>query len=317
MDFTLSDDQQVLLTAFDGLLDNYRTPPHGIHGYVAWDAAFQNELDASGFAEIAAQEGYGSLEAAMLVEAAASCPVGVEAAASMLVGPLIGHTSGVLALAWQIGRPVRYLAQAQRLCIFDHDAVLVATPAPGDWEEMSGVSAYPMARLLRVPADACRLPDDLAEAVRRRAIIGLAAEAAGLVRGAHEHTVRYVKERQQFGQPLGHFQAIQHRLAEDAQIVQAARLMAFRAAHADCSRQAAIAALYVQDAMRKLIHDCHQFSGAMGLTLEFPLHLWTYRLKVLQGEAGGRAAQAHSVASATWPKQKSKPQLATVLERTI
>jgi hypothetical protein len=40
----------------------------------------------------------------------------------------------------------------------------------------------------------------------------------------------------------------------------------------------------------------------MGLTLEFPLHLWTYRLKVLQGEAGGHAAQARIVASSQWPR---------------
>jgi len=44
--------------------------------------------------------------------------------------------------------------------------------------------------------------------------------------------------------------------------------------------------------MRKVIYDCHQFSGTMGLTLEFPLHQWTFRLKVLQGEAGGRVAQS-------------------------
>lgn len=317
MDFTLSDDQQVLLTAFNGLLDSYRTPPVGAHGYAAWDASFQNELAESGFAEIASQDGYGPLEAAMLVEAAAACPVGVEAAASMLVGPLIGHSAGILALAWEIGRPVRYLAQAQRLCIFDDDAVLVATPGKGDWEELSGVSAYPMARLLRIPDDARRLSDSEADAVRRRAVIGIAAEAAGLMRGAHEHTVRYVKERQQFGQPLGHFQAIQHRLAEDAQIVQAARLMAFRAAHDDSERLGAIATLYAQDAMRKLIHDCHQFSGAMGLTLEFPLHLWTYRLKVLQGEAGGRAARAGTVARTTWPRAKTAKREPVAMEGAI
>lgn len=314
MDFVLSDDQQLLLTAFDGLLDRYRTPTHGVHGYVAWDAGFQQELAASGFAEVASQPDYGPLEAALLVEAAAACPVGVEAAASMLVGPVIGHEDGVLALAWQVGRPVRYLAQAKRLCLFDYDAVLIATPQAGDWEPLDGVAAYPMARLTRVPADARRLPEAEAEAVRRRAIIGIAAEAAGLMRGAHEQTVRYVKERQQFGQPLGHFQAIQHRLAEGAQIVQSVRLMAFRAAHADCSRLAAIAALYAQDAMRKLIHDCHQFSGAMGLTLEFPLHLWTYRLKVLQGEAGGRAAQARMVSAETWPGEQSQLRVAAVLE---
>jgi alkylation response protein AidB-like acyl-CoA dehydrogenase len=157
-----------------------------------------------------------------------------------------------------------------------------------------------MARLRAKPAGLERLTGADAAAIRRRAQIGIAAEAAGLMRGALDNTVAYVKEREQYGQPLGHFQAIQHRLAEDAQIVRAAKLLALRAAFEDSDRQAAIACLYAQDAMRKVIYDCHQFSGAMGLTLEFPLHLWTYRLKVLQGEAGGRAAQGRVVSRETW-----------------
>lgn len=315
MDFTLTDDQQLLLSSFDGLLERYRTPPHGVHGYVAWDEGFQRELAESGFTEVARQPDFGPLEAALLVEAAASCPVGVEAAAAMLVGPLIGETAGPVALAWQIGKPVRYLRQAQTLCLFEGGDILVGTPDDTCSTPLDGVAAYPMARLDRLPANARRITGEAAKAIQRRAILGIAAEAAGLMRGALDHTVRYVKERQQFGQPLGHFQAIQHRLAEDAQVVQACRLLAFRAAYADCQRQAAIAALYAQEAMRKVIHDCHQFSGAMGLTLEFPLHLWTYRLKVLQGEAGGRGAQARTVSATTWGARKAAPATGPELER--
>ena len=120
------------------------------------------------------------------------------------------------------------------------------------------------------------------------------------MRGALEQTVQYVKDREQFGQPLGHFQAIQHRLAEDALLVRACRWLAFRAAYTDEDGEAATASLYAQQAIRKVINDCHQFTGAMGLTLEFPLHLWTYRLKYLQGELGGRGAQAEGVAQSVW-----------------
>jgi len=300
MDFTLSDDQHLLLTSFESLLDRYRALPVGEHGYVAWDAGFQRELAASGFAEVASQPGFGPLDAALLSEAAASTPRGVEAAASLLVGPLIGQPEAPLALAWSMAKPVRYLAQAGTLCLFDGDEVLVATPRAGDFTPLDGVGAYPMARLDRVPAGAQRIVGDAARAIRRRALIGLAAEAAGLMRGALDHAVAYVKERQQFGQPLGHFQAVQHRLAECVQIVQAARLLALRAAHADDCTRAAIAALYAQGTMRKVITDCHQFTGAMGLTLEFPLHLWTYRLKALIGELGGRGAQGLAAAEAIW-----------------
>ena len=49
-----------------------------------------------------------------------------------------------------------------------------------------------------------------------------------------------------------------------------------------------------------MTYDLHQFLGAMGMTLEHPLHLWTYRLKALIGELGGRAEQAAAAADAIW-----------------
>jgi hypothetical protein len=49
----------------------------------------------------------------------------------------------------------------------------------------------------------------------------------------------------------------------------------------------------------------HQFTGAMGLTLEYPLHLWTYRLRALAGELGGASAQERHVAAATWPDRST------------
>lgn len=306
MDFTLSDDQQMLMTAFDGLLESYRAPPHGSHGYVSYSAEFQAELRNGGFLEIASQEGFGLLDAALLVEAAGACPVSVEAAASMMIGPLLDGIEGPVAVAWGVGQPVRYLDQARTLCVIGQDEVWVGTPGEGDREPTQTVAAYPVARLTAIPAGAVRHTGELARAIRRRAIIGIAAEAAGIMRGALEHTVQYVKERQQFGQPLGHFQAIQHRLAENAQLVGSARLLAFQAAFDDTDDRAATACLYAQVAMRKLIYDCHQFSGAMGLTLEFPLHLWTFRLKCLQGEAGGRAAQAKVVAREFWGEGRAR-----------
>jgi alkylation response protein AidB-like acyl-CoA dehydrogenase len=131
--------------------------------------------------------------------------------------------------------------------------------------------------------------------------VALASEAAGLMRAALDLTVEYVKTRRQFGHPLGDFQALQHRLAQDACIANAASSLARRAADSGRADEAATAALYVQQNMRGLIHDCHQFTGAMGVTLEYPLHLWTYRLKFIQGELGGVAGQAEDLAERLWP----------------
>jgi alkylation response protein AidB-like acyl-CoA dehydrogenase len=70
--------------------------------------------------------------------------------------------------------------------------------------------------------------------------------------------------------------------------------LAFRAAESGTAEDAALAAIYAQDQMRQIVNDLHQFTGAIGLTLEYPLHLWTYRLKALQGELGGLTHQAEA-----------------------
>lgn len=298
MDFEYSDDQQMLMTAFGGLIERHRELPIGAHGYVHYSAELQTELAEAGFAEIAAQEGFGLLDAALLVEEAAACPASVEFAATAMIGPLLDGAPSPIAIAYGLGKPVRFLEQARTVVVINGDAVWVGTPDA--IRPLHGAPAYPLAVLERMPADARALSADLAEVVRHRAQIGLAVEAAGLMRGAVDHTVQYVKEREQFGHPLGDFQGIQHRLAESAQLARATRWLAFRAAYHDDATEAATALLYAQDAARKVVTDCHQFCGAMGLTLEFPLHLWTYRLKVLQGEAGGKGAQGAFVAEALW-----------------
>lgn len=302
VDFDPTEDQSLLLTSFEGLLDRFRAPSAGEHGYLAYSEAFQAELGSSGYLEIASQPGFGVLEAALLTEAAARCPVGAEVAASTMIGPLIGQPPGPIALAWGPDLPIRYLQQAGSVCLFEDEGVLVGAPEADGIEPVGSVVAYPLAKLVAPLRDAVHYTGEVAATIRRRALIGIAAEAAGLMRGALDQTVRYVNERHQFGQPLGAFQAIQHRMAEDAQLIHGCRLLSLRAAFADDDRQAAVACLYAQQAIRKVVYDLHQFTGAMGLTLEYPLHLWTYRLKYLQGEAGGRGAQGRRVASEVWPR---------------
>ena len=300
MELELSPDQKLLMSALDGLLAPYRSAPTGAHGYFEYSESLRQALAEGGFFDIVGEQGFGPLEAAMLIEEVASCPVDAEVAASTLIAPLLGCDGAPVALAWGLGRPARYLDRAGTVALFHENGLLVGAPAPDDWRTETSVVAYPLATLCRLPEGMVRQPADLAEAVHRRALIGIAAEAAGLMRGALQQTVQYVKDRQQFGQPLAEFQAIQHRLAEDAQTVHACRLLAFRAAYVDSAKEASLACLYAQQAARKLIYDCHLFSGALGLTLEYPLHLWTYRLKYLQGEAGGRGKQASALAAHLW-----------------
>ena len=61
-----------------------------------------------------------------------------------------------------------------------------------------------------------------------------------------------------------------------------------------------MAAFYAQESCPRVTLDCMQMHGAIGGTLEYPLHFWTYRLKVLQGELGGWAAQGEVAAMELW-----------------
>jgi alkylation response protein AidB-like acyl-CoA dehydrogenase len=297
MRLDLSEDQAVLLGAVDQLLRRRQAVPPDPPAYAFYSPDLQRELAEGGFLEIAGAEGYGPLEAALVVEAVARSPWAAEVAGSALVAPVLGRElEGSLALCEGLGRPTRYLAQARHAILRDGGQLLLVDLDPGEAEAVDSVLAYPLGVLARRPRSSTALRSDVAVMVGRRWLIGLAAEAAGLMRAALDFTVAHVKERRQFGRPLGDLQAIQHRLAVDEQLVSASFLLAMRAAYMDRPEDAARAGLYVQEHMRKIIYDCHQFTGAMGLTLEYPLHLWTYRLKFIQGELGGRAAQAQALA---------------------
>jgi alkylation response protein AidB-like acyl-CoA dehydrogenase len=126
--------------------------------------------------------------------------------------------------------------------------------------------------------------------------VALAAEAAGLIQAAIDSTVEHLSVRKQFGRPLGSFQALRHRMAECAVLAGGVRLLALKAAATAAPGDAALAAFHAQESTGRICYDLHQMLGAMGMTLEHPLHLWTYRLKLLSSELGGQGAQAQVVA---------------------
>ena len=145
-----------------------------------------------------------------------------------------------------------------------------------------------------------RLPAGSRERLEQWSRLALAAEAAGAMRSAVDFTVDYVKQRRLFGRALGSFQAVQHRLAQCHQIARAARFLALKAGWSREPGDAALAALYVQDQIPKVVFDLHQFHGGMGVSYEHKLHFWTYRLKALLGELGGADAAAATAAGMLW-----------------
>ena len=302
MDLALSADQRAILDALDSLAKPYESAPLHEARFTAVSSGLDRALRDGGFLDVAREPELGPVAAALVTERVARLPYAVEAGASALVGPLLFEDSVeplCLVEAATATRPVRFLRGGARVVVLsDRAASLIADEADVR-PEPDALFAYPMATLLRmdeaVPHGSVSPAD-----VRTRWRIALAAEAAGLLAAALDSVVSHTSERQQFGRPLATFQALRHRLAEAQVRANGVHWLALRAAATLDPGDAALAAFHAQESARVVVYDFHQFLGAMGITLEHPLHLFTYRLKWLIGELGGRGASAAAAAAAIW-----------------
>jgi len=126
-----------------------------------------------------------------------------------------------------------------------------------------------------------------------RGIAALCAEAVGVMATLNAQTLEYLKNRKQFGQPIGKFQALQHRMAEMAIAAEQARSMALLAAVkvdtndvADRRRHVSAAKAYIGQSARKVGQDAVQMHGGMGVTDELmAAHLFK-RLTVINATFG-------------------------------
>jgi alkylation response protein AidB-like acyl-CoA dehydrogenase len=106
--------------------------------------------------------------------------------------------------------------------------------------------------------------------------IGIGAQMLGLAQGALDHTLRYVRERRQFGRAIGEFQGVQFQLAEMATEVEAARLMVYNAARLKDAGEpfltpAAMAKLYASEMAQRVASTCIDLFGGYGFTREYPV----------------------------------------------
>jgi alkylation response protein AidB-like acyl-CoA dehydrogenase len=104
--------------------------------------------------------------------------------------------------------------------------------------------------------------------------IGIAAQAVGIARAALERAISHAKTRQQFGRPIGDFQAIQWKLADMATRVEAAHLLTMRAAvlrqsGGDYVTASAMAKLYASRVAVEVCDDAIQIHGGYGYTQEY------------------------------------------------
>ena len=306
VDFDLSDDQAAIQSGIEQLLARHTgSPPAGQAAQYVQSETLDRDLSESGFLDLARQDGMGSLEAALLIEAVARLPFVVEVAASAMVAPMITQNDlpRPLALARApLDGPIRFLLGQGSMIVDCGDCVRLLSGAACEIAPVEGSFAFPFARIVRADLNSAPVIGNLAPAVMRQWWqVALCFEIIGAAQAALDTAVEHVRTRRQFGKPLGAFQAIQHRLSECATLVHGARLMARYAAWSGEPGDAALAAGYAQDMAKRICYEAHQFHGAIGLTLEYPLHFWTYRLRILQGELGGATAQYRQVANQVWP----------------
>ena len=106
--------------------------------------------------------------------------------------------------------------------------------------------------------------------------ISIGALALGLAQGAYEHSLRYAKERKQFGQPIANFQAVQFMLADMAVQIEGARLMVYHAAllkdaGKDFGKEASMAKLYASEIANRVTDKAIQVHGGMGYCRDVPV----------------------------------------------
>ena len=105
--------------------------------------------------------------------------------------------------------------------------------------------------------------------------VSIASLSCGVARGAYEASVKYAKEREQFGKPIAHFQAIAFKLADMATEVEAAELLTFQAAYLKDNKKpvtkaGAYAKYYASEVSVRCGNEAVQVMGGYGYTKEYP-----------------------------------------------
>jgi alkylation response protein AidB-like acyl-CoA dehydrogenase len=154
---------------------------------------------------------------------------------------------------------------------------------PGKHEDKLGLRA---SNTVPLTFDDCRLPGDallgqenggfkIAMMALDGGRIGIASQAIGIATAALDEATEYARQRKQFGRPIGDYQAIQWQLADSKVELDAARLLALRAAHLKesgrpFSSEAAMAKLFASEAANRICNRSVQIHGGYGYVRDFP-----------------------------------------------
>jgi alkylation response protein AidB-like acyl-CoA dehydrogenase len=129
--------------------------------------------------------------------------------------------------------------------------------------------------------------------IRAQATIATCATQIGVSQRALELTSSYVRERIQFGVPIGSFQAVQHRLADAYIDVESMRWVTWRAAwklsrNEDATREVAVAKFWAAEGGARVAASAQHLHGGIGVDIDYPIHryfLWSKALELSFGTA--------------------------------
>lgn len=211
-----------------------------------------------------------------------------ECGRACLAEPLVD--TALVAVPWLLARnqtdEVAAIAGGERRFPLAHS--INGWVADGTGEAIASVD--PLRNLAALPAT-----DDADPLLLDLGALMAAAQLVGLAEAMLDQAVDYAKMREQFGQPIGAFQAIKHRLADVAVVLEFVRPVLWRAATAmdDALSSASLhishAKVAATDAAYLAAETAIQVHGAMGYTYEVDLHFWMKRAWALGGAWGSRA----------------------------
>jgi alkylation response protein AidB-like acyl-CoA dehydrogenase len=133
--------------------------------------------------------------------------------------------------------------------------------------------------------------------------VGIAAQAVGIAQACLDASVKYAKERKQFGRPIADFQAIQWKLAEMATELDAATLLIYRAARLrdagqPHAKEASMAKLFASTIANKAANEAVQIHGGAGYCRDFPVERYFRDAKITEIYEGTSEAQRMIIAKA-------------------
>ena len=289
MNFELSSDQLALRDAARDLLDRLASPARvravvdagGGYDRQLWQAMVEQGWTDPDFV--------GVVEAAILLD-----EVGRHVAPAPFLTQWLAGGDELTAVAWDLNAPVLYAPSATQLIARAGDDMRrIAIAHPSERE-----SAMDRTRELGWLRDA-NLGDG--EVIGRaddfldRAAVAFSAELLGVSAKALEMSVDYAKVREQFGKPIGSFQAVKHRCADMLVDVEGMRSAVYWAAwcvgagDGDASIAASTAKAWCGDASRRVLASALQVHGGIGFTWEHDLHLYLKRAQLNQVSFGDAA----------------------------